>query len=180
MRRLSAARTTAPEATSATTHQMRSPRVIGTPPSVPDHQRHAGAPEGELFGKRADRERVDASADASEITQLPAESYPVRQKAGRAAAHVDGRQRFSHGKHVVEIVDARVHQAKPADSVRSKRIGGHMPRNPDDDVSGQRGDAAPRNQMQSAWPEKTRHVAKVRFDPDDVAEQSAADAGHDV
>src|ERR1700730_7184054 len=28
--------------------------------------------------------------------------------------------------------------------------------------------------------EKTRHVAEVRLDPDDVSEQSAADAGHDV
>src|ERR1700730_13426258 len=182
MRRLSAARTTAPEATSAheatsvTTHQMRNPRVIGTSPSIPDHQRHACAPEGELFGKKADRERVDVSANASEITQLPAESRPVRQKAGRAAANVHGWQCLSHGKHVIEIVDVHVQQAEPADKVRSKRVGGPVPRNPDDDVSGERGDAALRNLMLIAMLEKTRHVAEVHLDPDDVSEQSAADA----
>src|ERR1700674_83482 len=106
MRRLSAARTTAPEATSATTHQMQSQRFIGTPPSIADHQRHACAPEGELLGKKADRARVDASADAPEIAQLPVESDPVRQKAGRAAADVDGWQSRSHGKQILKIVNA--------------------------------------------------------------------------
>src|ERR1700692_2836647 len=77
------------------------------------------------------------------------------------------------------MVEARGHQPKPADDVWSKGIGGQVPRNSDDDVSGERDDAAPRNQLLAVL-EKARRVAKIRVDPDDVAEQRAADPRHDV
>src|ERR1700730_8201410 len=88
MRRLSVAPTLALVKSKITRHHRRTFRFMSFP-SKPHYERHVGAPEQELLGAEGDSVPGEFPANAVKISDIPAKSDPIRQKAGHATPNVE-------------------------------------------------------------------------------------------
>src|SRR5439155_15286119 len=122
MRRFSsAARTATPEAISAASpHIHTRRRIISTPLSVPNRQRHMGAPERQLLGPNADADSRVLSADTAEVAHVPVQPESIRQEPCHAAADIHRRQ-HARDRERVKILVVSAHQPATADDIWAQR-----------------------------------------------------------
>jgi hypothetical protein len=111
------------------------------------------------------------------MAELEADARAGRQQADRAAPGVKSQQVAIRVEDISYCLHVGVHEPDAGYQVGPQRIARDRARNGDDDVAGQRGHVALRDEPPDAALEEMGRVLQVAFDPDEpVGEDGRGDA----
>src|SRR5207248_6000867 len=121
-RRASAARTAATTARRATATRAQRTNLTAPFLSIPNRNRHAGAPERQFLRPKGHTRRLRLPADGAKVTRFPGYADAVRDESRGAAADVRGAVYRRHVEHVEIALTRHPHQPGAADEVRPQRV----------------------------------------------------------
>src|SRR6266516_80152 len=153
--------------------------IIINPISITNRERHARAPEGQLFSPETEA-KVAGFRNTIEPPHVPTHANPVGEGSLHPAADIDGSHRLGYLEHAEGGGDVDPHQPRAPRDVWPQTVLGLARRRRHYDVAHQRGHAAVKHQAPIARLKEPGRVRQIAFDSQDIAEPHAADTDDSV